>query len=652
MPTNESSPGAHVVPDGVCYRVWVPESHRVEAVLFDAGGEILRAVPLAATGDGYFQATDPAGGAGDRYKFRLNGDEGKTFPDPLSRYQPEGVHGPSQVIDGRSFKWTHGGMRMGNPHIEADDRRPWPSLDELVIYELHIGTFTPEGTFLAAIDKLDNLKELGVTALEIMPLADFPGRWNWGYDGVFLYAPSRAYGKPDDLRSLVQAAHSIGLFVILDAVYNHLGPDGNYLGAYTKDYFNPAHHTPWGDALNFDGHHHGPVREFFLGNPIYWMEEFHFDGFRLDAIHAIIDDSPRHILADIAAAIHERGGFVFAEDERNAAFLATPEVDGGTGLDGLWADDFHHTVRVALTGEQESYLKNFDGTGEELYDTLANGWHYRGQATPTEGKPRGSECAQLPTHAFCYCISNHDQVGNRAFGERLTASCSPEAYRAASALLCLAPYTPLIFQGQEWAASTPFLYFTDHNAELGRLVTEGRRKEFKGFAAFADEASIKRIPDPQAESTFNASKLNWQEVNEGMHAQTRALYREALRLRREDPALRCRARGGKWEYTDPTPADVAGRSSVSATCTPNWSVSGSGDTVWLDYTSPEGERTTVIFNLRGKWKGGPLDFVKPTYRLIFSSNDPRFGGTGTGFDADRQRIAFDLPELVVLRANA
>ncbi len=612
-------PGAHVTPDGVRYRVWAPESERVEAVLFSTDGKPSRTVPLAVAGDGYFQGIDPQGRPGDLYKFRLDGEEGKTFPDPCSRFQPEGVHGPSQVMASGAYPWQH------------EDTRPRTALDDIVIYELHVGTFTPEGTFLAAVDKLDDLKELGVTALELMPLADFPGRWNWGYDGVMLYAPARAYGKPDDLRALVDAAHARGLAVMLDAVYNHLGPDGNYFGAYTKDYFNPAHKTPWGDALNFDGHHDGPVRGFFLGNPVYWMEEFHFDGFRLDAIHAIIDTSPRHILADIAAAIHERGGFVFAEDERNAALLATPAAGGGTGLDGLWADDFHHVVRVAITGEQESYLKNFTGTGEEISDTLANGWLYRGQKTPTEGEPRGTECAQLPAQAFCYCISNHDQVGNRAFGERLTASCSPEAYRAASALLCLAPYTPLIFQGQEWAASTPFLYFTDHNEELGRLVTEGRRREFKGFAAFGDEASIKRIPDPQAESTFNASKLDWKEADEGMHAQTRALYKEALRLRREDAALRQRRDRANWQAVDL-----------------------GGEAVSLVYTDPgSGEMCMVVFNLTGGATGVMGIDQGPSFSLIFSSNEPRFGGSGvTAFDPEKGTMRFERPELLVLKATA
>ncbi len=611
-------PGATVIPgQGVHYRVWAPEKQGAEVVLFSADGAPLRTLPLHATPDGFFHADDPLGQPLDLYKFRLDGDEGQTFPDPASRFQPQGVHGPSQVRAQNAFTWLH------------NEGRHSVKLADLVIYELHVGTFTPEGTFRAAIGKLDVLRELGVTAIELMPLADFPGRWNWGYDGVFLYAPSRAYGDPDDLRALVDAAHARRMSVILDAVYNHLGPDGAYLGAYTKNYFNPAHKTPWGDALNFDGKLNGPVREYFLGNTIYWMEEFHIDGFRLDAVHAIVDDTERHMLADIAAAVHARGGFVFAEDDRNAAFLAEPQESGGTGLDGLWADDFHHTVRVALTGERESYLRNFSGTAEELAETLTHGWYYRGQVSGSHGKARGTPSDHLPPSAFCYCISNHDQVGNRALGERLSASCSREAYRAASALLCLVPYTPLIFQGQEWAASTPFLYFTDHNEELGRLVTAGRRKEFAGFAAFADPASISRIPDPQAQSTFNASKLRWDEMSQGIHAQTRALYKAALRLRREEPALRRRARGD-WQ-----------------------AVALGGGTVTLVYTEPDaGEMCMVVCNLTNGGNASMGVDEGPKFQLIFSSNEPAFGGDGkTAFNAEDASMTFDRPELLVLRAR-
>ncbi len=613
MDENTPSPGAFPTDAGVRYRVWAPEKRSAEAIV--NGGE--RTISLQSAGDGFFQGIDPDGRAGDLYKVRLDGHDDQVFPDPLSRYQPEGVHGPSMVIKPGTYLWQH-------------DTPPRPAaLDSLVIYELHVGTFTLEGTFRAAIDKLDGLVELGVNTVELMPLADFPGRWNWGYDGVFLYAPSRAYGHPDDLRALIDAAHARGLLVVLDAVYNHLGPDGNYLGAYTKNYFNPAHKTPWGDALNFDGPHNGPVRQFFIGNIVCWMEEFRFDGFRLDAIHAILDESDTHILADLAAAVHARGGFVMAEDERNAAFLAEPPATGGSGLDALWADDFHHSVRVALTGEQEAYLKNFTGSGHELADTLAHGWHYRGQATPTGNKPRGTPCAQLPPHAFCYCISNHDQVGNRAFGERLSFASSPAAYRAASALLCLAPYTPLIFQGQEWAASTPFLYFTDHNEELGRLVTEGRRKEFAGFAAFAEGASTKDIPDPQAETTFQASKLHWEEAAAGVHAQTRALYREALRLRREERALLARQDRANWQ-----------------------TVAFGENTVILAYTDPlAGEMCMVVFNLKGDQQVGGISDGPPA-EVIFSTNEARFGGDGAcAYDPAERSLFFAQPELLILKSK-
>ena len=609
-------PGASLTQAGVLYRVWAPGKQRVEVILFSDQGDILRAVLLQPAGDGYFQGTDTQGREGDLYKYRLDGDEGRTFPDPLSRYQPRGVHGPSQVMAAGQYEWKH----------EAGYRRV--ALDELVIYELHIGTFTREGTFFAAINKLDYLKDLGVTAIEIMPLADFPGRWNWGYDGVFLYAPARAYGHPDDLRALVDAAHAKGISVILDAVYNHLGPDGNYLGAYTQDYFNPAHKTPWGDALNFDGRHHGPVRDYFRENPVFWMEEFHFDGFRLDATHAIMDETDRHILAEISEAVHARGGFVYAEDERNAAALAMPEAEGGSGLDGLWADDFHHSIRVALTGERDSYLGHFTGSAQELAETLANGWFYRGQPVPGTERKRGTPSAHLPPHAFCYCISNHDQVGNRAFGERLNACCSPECYRAASALLCLSPYIPLLFQGQEWMASTPFLYFTDHNPELGRLVTEGRRKEFAGFAGFADPETVARIPDPQAERTFNASKLNWEEIAEGMHHVTHSLYKEALRLRREVAALGPRARGD-WQ------AVALGERTVAITST--------------DATG--GETYTVVVNLRGG-DMSCVDLNRGPAELVFSSNERRFGGSGvTAYNPEDHTLCFDRPELLVLRST-
>ncbi len=614
---------------GVEYCVWAPDCNEVEVILWTSGGsaQSVRRVVLAKGSDGAFSGHDGAGQIGDRYKYRLDGDEARTFPDPASRYQPEGVHGLSEVVrPAAGYPWKH------------PRRVPHLPLAELVIYELHVGTFTADGTFRSAIERLEAVRELGATAIELMPLADFPGRWNWGYDGVMPYAPARAYGTPDDLRALVDAAHGRGLAVILDAVYNHFGPDGNYLGAYTKAFFNPRHKTPWGDGFNFDGPHSALVREFFVGNAAYWMDEFRFDGFRLDAVHAILDDSPRHILSDIAAAVHARGGFVFAEDERNEARLATPETAGGIGLDGLWADDFHHSIRVALTRQRESYLRDFMGSPAELCDTLANGWHYRGQESFNQKKPRGTECRQLPPSAFCICISNHDQVGNQAFGERLTASCTPAAYRAASLLLCLAPYTPLIFMGQEWAASTPFLYFTDHNPELGRLVTEGRRKEFKGFKAFADDASVARIPDPQSEETFLASKVKWEERQEPAHARTLALYRAALALRKEEPALRSgRDDRRAWRMAVLLGGAVAlrydGDDGAAAPCLLITDLSGGCDA--------ELEFETLAQLPAAGWR----------WHAVLSSEAPEFGGEGQEiFDAQTGRVAFPTPATVLLRA--
>ncbi len=611
-------PGALADADGTRFHVWAPDRVRVEVTLFSAHdpSRPTRTIPLEREATGFHSGLDPAGHAGDLYKYRLDGDDARTFPDPASRRQPQGVHGPSEVQPadaGRRFPWMHDGKRAGH------------ALADLVIYELHVGTFTPEGTFRAAIGKLPFLADLGVTAIEIMPLADFPGRWNWGYDGVALFAPARCYGTPDDLRALVDAAHGHGLRVILDAVYNHLGPDGNYLSAYAKDYFNPRHKTPWGDALNFDGANAAPVRAFFLANIAYWLDEFHFDGLRLDATHALMDDSPRHILAELTAAAHARGAFVFAEDERNEARLARPEEAGGTGLDGLWADDFHHVVRVALTGERDSYFGNYEGSATELRDALTHGWTYRGQAKPTDGETRGTECADLPPSAFCYCISNHDQVGNRALGQRLTADTTPAAYRAASALLLLSPYTPMLFMGQEWAASTPFLFFTDHNEELGRLVTEGRRKEFAGFAAFRAPAVRASIPDPQAEATFLGSKLVWQELEEPEHAATLALYRRGLSLRRGDPAVQRRARG-QWEVMELGPG-----------------VSG------IHYRAGN-ERALVVFALTAGQTGRlPTGDTSP-WRVVFSSNAPEFGGEGGEvFDPVSRTFRFDQPETLVLR---
>jgi maltooligosyltrehalose trehalohydrolase len=517
------SQGAELVDGGVRYRTWC-KHERAMVMIVDKDGDTLRTLPLTREGGGYFSAIDPAGAAGDLYFYRFGESQG--WPDPASRFQPQGVHGPSMVVDPDQYEWT-------------DETWRAPAYSELIIYELHVGTFTPEGTFGSAVDRLEHLVALGVTAIELMPLADFPGERNWGYDGVMPYAPARCYGTPDDLRALVDAAHALGLAVILDVVYNHLGPDGNYTGVYHDDYKDEALHTPWGAALNYGV---PAVRAFFTENAPYWMREFHIDGFRLDATHEIADRSQPHILAEIAEDVHSLGGFVIAEDERNEPQLLTAAALGGVGFDGAWADDFHHVVRVMLTGNREGYYGNYEGTAAELALTLSQGWLYRGQKQPTTGKARGGDPSAVAPQQFVFCISNHDQVGNRVRGERLGHVISPAAYRAASALICLVPQTPMLFMGQEWAASTPFQFFTDHNEELGKLVTEGRRKEFSNFAAFRDPEVRKTIPDPQATSTFTNSKLRWEELHEAAHASVLQLYREFLELRQTHAAFRERSR--------------------------------------------------------------------------------------------------------------
>jgi maltooligosyltrehalose trehalohydrolase len=607
--------GADLVVEGVRYRVWT-HAHNVEALVW-SGGEPARIVPLALDASGYYHGVDHQGQAGDLYKYRLDGTE--EFPDPASRYQPEGVHGRSAVIDPRQFQWH-----------DSD----WiaPALRDLVIYELHIGTFTPEGTFLAAIDKLPHVRDLGATAIEIMPVGDFAGERNWGYDGVCIYAPAHAYGHPDDLRALVDAAHELGLAVILDVVYNHLGPDGNYLGAFAPGYMDEERKTPWGGALRFDDPAYRPLRAFFVANPLYWREEFHIDGFRLDATHAILDESPRHILEEITGAIHEHGGFAIAEDSRNDSRVVLPTAENGLGFDAVWADDFHHAVRVANTREKEGYLGDYSGSLEEIIDTLRAGWHYRGQFSGSKQGKRGSECRHIPPRKFVYCISNHDQAGNRALGERLSHSISREAYLAASALLCLTPYTPMLFMGQEWAASTPFLFFTDHNEELGRLVTKGRRNEFKAFAAFNDPAARARIPDPQAEKTFTDSKLVWDEVRDEKKAMTFELYRKCLALRRLEAAFR------------PVSRD-------------SWHVESLEMGVGALRTKGVASDLLLLFDLEGG-HAGPLAeewICKPRtpdgWETVLSTNEKQFGGTGVcAFDSPGNQARFNLPELIVLRS--
>jgi maltooligosyltrehalose trehalohydrolase len=499
--------GATVKLDGVRFRVWAPAAKRVD-VDVEADG---RSVVLTRAEDGTWAGVVSDARAGSRYRYRLNG--GASYPDPYSRLQPEGPHGPSEVVDPDAFEWHDQDWRG-------------LSMPGQTIYQLHVGTFTREGTFDSLIGQLPRLKGLGVTAIEPLPVAEFPGCRNWGYDAVDLFAPSHVYGGPHGLKRFVDAAHQHDLGVILDVVYNHLGPDGNYLRAFSPDYFTHRYHTPWGEAINYDGRNSRWVRKFVLDNARYWLDEYHVDGLRLDATHAIFDHSPKHILAELSETVHGEGVLIAETHENDVRYLR-PVEQGGYGIDAVWADDFHHTLRRYLVGDREGYYADYEGTLDEVARTIQLGWL----------KPRGTPAGDQPAWRFVYVIQNHDQVGNRAFGERLHHQLDLERYRAASMLLLFLPYTPLLFMGQEFVASSPFLFFTDHNPELGRLVTEGRRKEFAAFSTFTDPSMRERIPDPQDPATFLRSKLPLEEAERPPGKKVHELYQALLRLRRDDPVL-------------------------------------------------------------------------------------------------------------------
>lgn len=511
--------GANTENNGVQFSVWAPNASSVEVELVDDDGSTF--VEMSERAEGEFGVFVTGIGAGTRYVFRL--DRGESRPDPYSRFQPEGVHGPSEVIDPSTYVWS-------------DDGWKGVSREGMAVYELHIGTMTAEGTFSSLINELQELKNLGVTAIELMPVAQCPGRWNWGYDGVDLFAPSNAYGTPDDMRRLVDAAHRVGLAVILDVVYNHFGPEGNYLGVYADEYFSKTHETSWGAGLNWDGDKSANVRQFAVDNACYWITEFHIDGLRLDAVHAILDDSPVHVLEELAGRAREvagdRGIFIVAEDGDHDISRTRAVGKNGQGLDAVWADDFHHEIRVHLTNATENYYKYYQGSTVDLSASINDGF---GPLT-TDDVEKVPVMESDPASAFVFCIQNHDQVGNRPFGDRLHHTINADRYAVASALMLFSPETPMLFMGQEFAASNPFLYFTDHPEELGRLVTEGRRQEFSGFGIFHDESLSDSIPDPQAESTFLSSKLNLAERNRnhGMHA----LYRTMLSMRAHDAVMR------------------------------------------------------------------------------------------------------------------
>ncbi|HEX5581654.1 MAG TPA: malto-oligosyltrehalose trehalohydrolase, partial [Gemmatimonadaceae bacterium] len=536
--------GAELAPDGgVHFRVWAPARARVRVRLERTGEgtdegtgaahapEGAGAVQLTAEGDGYHSATVAGAAAGTLYRFLLD-DDPTPYPDPASRFQPDGPHGPSAVVDPGAFRWR-------------DDAWAGVSLPGQVIYEMHVGAFTPEGTFAAAARELEALRDTGVTVVEVMPVADFPGRFGWGYDGVNLFAPTRLYGTPDDLRSFVDRAHQLGIGVILDVVYNHLGPDGNYLRAFAPHYFS-AIATEWGEAINFDGEHCGPVREYFLANARYWIDEFHLDGLRLDATQSIHDRSEPHILAEITATVRDaaagRETIVIGENEPQASRLMRPTREGGQGLDGLWNDDFHHSAMVALTGQREAYYTPHLGRPQEFVSAAKHGFLYQGQRYHWQEKRRGTAALDLAPWRFVHFTQNHDQVANSARGLRAHQLSSPGRHRAMTALLLLGPQTPMLFMGQEFAASAPFLYFADHEPALARRVEEGRREFISQFPS-ADAPEMRALlPPPHDPATFERCKLDLAERER--HRAVYELHRDLLRVRREDPVLSAQRRDG------------------------------------------------------------------------------------------------------------
>jgi malto-oligosyltrehalose trehalohydrolase len=512
--------GAMVLDDGaVRFRLWAPAARQVGLCLDGASHPL----PLATAPGGWFELTTREAAPGTRYRYRI--DDEWSVPDPASRYNPNDVDGPSAVVDPFAFDW---------------DDEGWPGRrwEEAVVYELHVGTFTREGTFAAIETKLDHLCDLGVTALELMPIGDFGGTRGWGYDGVLPFAPDAIYGEPDALKQLVLAAHHRSLMVFLDVVYNHFGPVGNYLSCYAPQFFTSRHRTPWGRAINFDGSDSRVVRDFFIDNALYWLDEFHFDGLRLDAVHSIRDDSAPHFLDELAATVRQRSArarhvhLILENDDNAAAFLARDADGAARRYTAQWDDDIHHSLHTCLTGERDGYYVDYaDAPLEHLGRCLTAGFAYQGEHSSLRGRPRGSSTAGLPMTAFVSFLQNHDQIGNRPFGERLTVLAEPAALAAAAAIVLLAPSPPLLCMGEEFGATTPFLYFCDFDPELAAAVRNGRLKEFARFARFADAAAA--IPDPQAPTTFARSNLDWDSSVDPGHARWLERYRELLRVRRE-----------------------------------------------------------------------------------------------------------------------
>ncbi len=517
--------GAEPAVGGVRFRLWAP---RAQAVSLRIESPSPKLVAMDRESAGWFASTTEFAGPGTRYRYVVDGEP---FPDPASRCQPEGVHGPSEVIDPASYDWSDDGWRG----------RRW---EEIVLYELHIGTFSETGDFAGAARHLDHLCRLGATAVELMPIAAFPGERNWGYDGVFPYAPSSRYGRPEALKSLIEACHARGLAVLLDVVDNHFGPEGNYLPAIAPDFFTERHQTPWGAALDFAGPRSRPVRDFFVQNALYWLKEYHFDGLRFDAVHAIFDETAPDIIDEIGDTVRrqitDRPIHLVLENDRNEARRLRRSGDRINRFTAQWNDDLHHALHVLITGESSGYYGDYaDETVRHLGRALAEGFAYQGEPSPfREGKPRGEPSAELPATAFVGFLQNHDQIGNHPFGTRLAARAAEPALHAGMAIVMLSPQIPLLFMGEEWASRRPFAFFCDFEPGLAQSVREGRRREFAHFPEFHDATARERIPDATAETTFAMSRLDWAEPAQPEHASWLARCRSLIEIRQREIAPR------------------------------------------------------------------------------------------------------------------
>lgn len=596
-PDGADFPGATVEGSGTRFRIWAPDAHTVQLLI--EGREPLL-MPLLA--DGYRELFVDVG-PGSRYRYQV--DDGDAHADLASRYQPEGPHGPSQVIDPSAFTWTVANWRGLEPR-------------GLVVYEMHVGTFTPEGTWRAATAHLPALAELGITVVEMMPVADFPGHFGWGYDGVSFFAPAHQYGEPDDLRAFIDHAHTLGIGVILDVVYNHAGPDGNWFRYYAQDYFGAM--SEWGHGFNFDGPNSQFVRAFFEANAAYWIREFHFDGLRLDATQQIFDTSTPHILETIAAAARRAAGprsiWIVGENEHQHSALIRPVAAGGHGLDALWNDDFHHAAFVAATGHREAYYSDYAGTAQELVSCAERGFLYQGQRSQWQGKPRGTDASGVAPYAFVAFLQNHDQIANSIDGRRLHALTSPALHRALTTLVLLGPWTPLLFQGDEFSASAPFLYFADHHPGLAPDVAKGRLEFLSQFPSIREAARVSPMIQPHALDTFTACRLDHGERE--THHSTWLLHRDLLQIRRTHDAFRAQE-------------PVAG------------AVLGTHAFVLRSYAAPgssQGGDRLIVINLDRAaltLECVPEPLLAPQtvpWSVMFSSDSPTYGGSGQVFRGD------------------